>query len=165
MPLALQLGLMRRLWWAAAAVFGVAALACLGFFRDPERTPPDAPGAVLAPADGRVVTVEKSAHEKRFLQAPAVRVGIFMSPLDVHVNRVPVAGQVTGTSKLCPVISFGCGKPSRNKRVGATSARIPSSQRNFARLGEARQVRVAAADDAAFARAAGSLLERSPVPA
>ncbi|MFZ1058905.1 MAG: phosphatidylserine decarboxylase, partial [Candidatus Rokuibacteriota bacterium] len=67
------------------------ALASLGFFRDPERTPPEVPGAVLAPADGRV-------REIREVRDPfvgeAVRVSIFLSPLDVHVNRSPLAGLV-----------------------------------------------------------------------
>ena len=78
-------------WWWAAAVLGGAALASLGFFRDPERTPPEVPGAVLAPADGRV-------REIREVRDPfvgeAVRVSIFLSPLDVHVNRSPLAGLV-----------------------------------------------------------------------
>jgi len=78
-------------WWAAAAVFGVAALACLGFFRDPERTPPDAPGAVLAPADGRVMAVVEVADP---WVGQALRISIFLSPLDVHVNRSPIAGLV-----------------------------------------------------------------------
>jgi phosphatidylserine decarboxylase len=78
-------------WWAAAAVFGVAALACLGFFRDPERTPPDMPGAVLAPADGRVMAVVEATDP---WVGQAVRVSIFLSPLDVHVNRSPIAGLV-----------------------------------------------------------------------
>jgi phosphatidylserine decarboxylase len=78
-------------WGIAAAVFGVAALACLGFFRDPERTVPDLPGAVLAPADGRVMVIAESVDP---WVGPATRVSIFLSPLDVHVNRAPIGGLV-----------------------------------------------------------------------
>ena len=78
-------------WWAAATVFAAAALACLGFFRDPERTPPDLPGAVLAPADGRVMAIAEVSDP---WVGRAVRVSIFLSPLDVHVNRAPVGGLV-----------------------------------------------------------------------
>ncbi|HKA61562.1 MAG TPA: phosphatidylserine decarboxylase family protein [Methylomirabilota bacterium] len=92
LPLAMAACIMGWMgWWAAAAVFGVAALACLGFFRDPERTPPDVPGAVLAPADGRVVAVVEATDP---WVGQAVRVSIFLSPLDVHVNRSPIAGLV-----------------------------------------------------------------------
>ena len=72
-------------------IFGVAALACLGFFRDPDRTPPEVPGAVLAPADGRVMAVVEATDP---WVGQAVRVSIFLSPLDVHVNRSPIAGLV-----------------------------------------------------------------------
>ena len=78
-------------WWAAAAVFAAAACACLGFFRDPERTPPDLPGALVAPADGRVMAI--AAVDDAWV-GPAVRMSIFLSPLDVHVNRAPAGGLV-----------------------------------------------------------------------
>jgi phosphatidylserine decarboxylase len=78
-------------WWPAAAVFAALTLAFLGFFRDPERTPPDVPGAVLAPADGKVMTITPVDD---VWVGPAVRVSIFLSPLDVHVNRAPVTGLV-----------------------------------------------------------------------
>ncbi|HSL50915.1 MAG TPA: phosphatidylserine decarboxylase [Candidatus Deferrimicrobiaceae bacterium] len=78
-------------WGGAAAVFGVVALAFLGFFRDPDRTAPDLPGAVLAPADGRVMVITEVVDP---WVGPAVRVSIFLSPLDVHVNRAPIGGLV-----------------------------------------------------------------------
>jgi phosphatidylserine decarboxylase len=78
-------------WWLVAALCAVAALACLGFFRDPERRPPDIPGALVAPADGRVMGVVEV--DDAWVGA-AVRMSIFLSPLDVHVNRAPVAGLV-----------------------------------------------------------------------
>lgn len=65
------------------------------FFRDPERDAPEDERLIVAPADGRVVTVERNFQDTRFLSAPVTRIGIFMSPLNVHVNRAPVAGQVT----------------------------------------------------------------------
>ncbi|MEZ5320390.1 MAG: phosphatidylserine decarboxylase [Vicinamibacterales bacterium] len=64
------------------------------FFRDPERSPPADPGAVLAPADGRVM----HAGPARAGEAPDgdwLQVTIFLSVLDVHINRTPVAGTVT----------------------------------------------------------------------
>ena len=64
------------------------------FFRDPERTsPPDSELLILAPADGKVVEIEQE-HEPLFIQGPAWRVSIFLSVLNVHVNRVPISGIV-----------------------------------------------------------------------
>jgi phosphatidylserine decarboxylase len=78
-------------WWWAAMPLTLFALACLGFFRDPERTPPAVTGAILAPADGRVMGVVEVDDG---WVGRAVRVSIFLSPLDVHVNRSPVASLV-----------------------------------------------------------------------
>ncbi len=77
-----------------AVVPALLAVAALLFFRDPERKPEGDDASILAPADGRVVAVEDlplghplSAEAKR-------RIAIFMSPLDVHVNRSPIAAEV-----------------------------------------------------------------------
>ncbi len=74
----------------------IFTLSCLVFFRDPERVPPARPGLVLAPADGRVVAVDRAPPpaELGLGPAPRPRVGIFLSVLDVHVNRVPADGTV-----------------------------------------------------------------------
>jgi len=65
----------------------------LNFFRDPERTAPGGDDLVIAPADGKVISVGK-VFEPAWINGEALRVCIFMSPLDVHVNRFPVSGRV-----------------------------------------------------------------------
>lgn len=76
-----------------ALVLGLLfALAVLLFFRDPVRVVPDRTGAVIAPADGKVVAVKVGAKPHRFDDQATTQISIFMSPLDVHINRVPVAG-------------------------------------------------------------------------
>jgi phosphatidylserine decarboxylase len=76
------------------AVVGVGF--CFYFFRDPERTPPAGDRLIVSPADGRVLAVVQE-REERVLHAPTTRISIFMSPLDVHVNRNPVSGTVEAT--------------------------------------------------------------------
>jgi phosphatidylserine decarboxylase len=66
------------------AVVGVVLLVfTLNFFRDPDRQPPDDPGAIVSPADGKII------------RADGARLSIFMNVFDVHVCRSPVAGRVT----------------------------------------------------------------------
>jgi phosphatidylserine decarboxylase len=78
-----------------ALPFAAASMASLGFFRDPEREVPVLTRAVLSPADGRVTDVADALDP---FVGPSVRVSIFLSPLDVHVNRAPLAGLVVGTT-------------------------------------------------------------------
>ena len=66
----------------------------LQFFRDPTVETPEDEQAVYAPADGKVVVIEKT-EEAEYLGETRTQVSIFMSPLNVHVNRSPVAGQVS----------------------------------------------------------------------
>lgn len=65
----------------------------INFFRDPERIPPSAKNVIVSPADGEIVII-KDVFEKRFLNSDAIQVSIFMSPLDVHVNRIPIDGTI-----------------------------------------------------------------------
>lgn len=91
LPAVLLFALGRPAWGAALAVVSIALLL---FFRDPERLSPRDRDAVLSPADGRVVV----AGSPEPGVAPAgdwQQVSIFLSPLDVHVNRMPVSGRIT----------------------------------------------------------------------
>lgn len=83
-------------WWLVALGL-LFTLFCFYFFRDPERVPPGRTGAILAPADGRVVSVAAVVPppELGLGPAPRWRVAIFLSVLDVHVNRMPADGTVT----------------------------------------------------------------------
>ncbi|MBI1807888.1 MAG: phosphatidylserine decarboxylase family protein [Ignavibacteria bacterium] len=65
----------------------------LNFFRDPDRVPPHEKTIVVSPADGKVVQI-KELFEGEYLKSDAVQVSIFMSPLNVHVNRLPMSGTV-----------------------------------------------------------------------
>lgn len=76
-------------WWALVPL--LVTLGLLSFYRDPPRTVPKRPDAVLAPADGRIVRLESGRSERG---EPVLVITIFLSVLDVHVNRSPCAGRV-----------------------------------------------------------------------
>ena len=79
---------------SAVYILGAALLIfTLNFFRDPDRFSPKREDAVISPADGVVLLVKK-VEEPRFIQGPATQISIFMSPLNVHVNRIPIDGKV-----------------------------------------------------------------------
>jgi phosphatidylserine decarboxylase len=63
------------------------------FFRNPKRSTPNDPKAIIAPADGKVVVIEE-VYEPEFLKTNCRQISIFMSPLNVHVNRNPIGGTV-----------------------------------------------------------------------
>jgi phosphatidylserine decarboxylase len=80
--------------WRWLAIMPAALLVqILYFFRDPSRMIPDGPGDIVSPADGTVVEVTTLEYYD-FIGGPAVRIGIFLSIFNVHINRAPVAARV-----------------------------------------------------------------------
>jgi len=73
-------------YWYVSAVLFIVALFMAFFFRHPRRVPPSDPDVVVSPADGRVTRIEP--------QSPGTVISIFLSPLDVHINRSPIPGKI-----------------------------------------------------------------------
>jgi phosphatidylserine decarboxylase len=82
--------------WLMYIIYPLLIALCgliLYFFRDPDRCPPNGENLVLSPADGKVVLIQ-SADENEYIKGPVTQISIFLSPLDVHVNRNPVSGDL-----------------------------------------------------------------------
>ncbi len=93
-PLVPAVGLAAFGWFVWSAAFALLAVAMALFFRDPDRLAPASTALVVSPADGRVMVAGAPSPGA----APAgewTQLSIFLSPLDVHVNRIPVSGTVT----------------------------------------------------------------------
>jgi phosphatidylserine decarboxylase len=78
--------------WVLAALAWLAVLFIVQFFRDPPRAVPSQPNAVLSPADGRIVRVERTRDP--YLERDALKISVFMNVFNVHSNRSPVDGRV-----------------------------------------------------------------------
>jgi len=81
-------------WWVPALILGLATAFTAFFFRDPERHAPDVPDAVLSPADGTILKIEHVEGTDIFPGSPALKISIFMSVFNVHVNRIPLNGVI-----------------------------------------------------------------------
>ena len=79
-------------WWLAALPVWLIVVFIVQFFRDPPRVVPSQPNAVLSPADGRIVVVEKARDP--YLDRDALKISVFMNVFNVHSNRSPVDGTV-----------------------------------------------------------------------
>jgi phosphatidylserine decarboxylase len=82
-------------FWPVALLFGMLSAFMAFFFRDPKRQPPVDKDVVVAPADGRVTRVKQIDEGS---PRSATLISIFLSPLDVHINRAPIAGRITDVS-------------------------------------------------------------------
>lgn len=81
------------LWWPLAVLLGIVAIWVIAFFRDPIRPGPRGSRYIVAAAEGHVVHVIET-DEPMYVKERAVRISIFLSVFDVHVNRYPVDGTV-----------------------------------------------------------------------
>lgn len=81
------------IWLWIVPFASIVTIFMVYFFRDPERVIPWEKDVFVAPADGKVIMIEK-VKEDRYLNGEAIEISIFMSPLDVHVNRSPCDGKV-----------------------------------------------------------------------
>jgi len=75
------------------AALGILSFLTIYFFRDPDRNTPDDDSLIISPADGKVVLI-KDVEEAEYMNQPVTQISIFLSPLNVHVNRVPFSGTV-----------------------------------------------------------------------
>jgi phosphatidylserine decarboxylase len=91
-PLVLGVAAFLGHWVVIGVILVALALFIFYFFRDPERVIPTEPGAVVSPADGRIVVVSDEPNNGK----PGKRVSIFLAIWNVHVNRSPEAGTITG---------------------------------------------------------------------
>ena len=91
---AVAVGLSAAGLWLPAALAWLATAFVVQFFRDPPRVVPPEPDAVLAPADGRIVSVGRARDP--YLQRDALKISVFMNVFNVHSNRSPVDGTVVG---------------------------------------------------------------------
>ncbi len=80
-------------WAWLIGSLGAFFIILLAFFRDPHREIPQGKGLLLAPADGKITDITE-LDTAEFIDGPALRIGIFLSVLDVHINRSPCAGTV-----------------------------------------------------------------------
>ena len=80
-------------WSLLGSLLAVLTVAVAAFFRDPDRVVPAGDNLIVSPADGKVVSIAPASAGGMF-DGAATRISIFLSPLDVHINRVPVAGKI-----------------------------------------------------------------------
>jgi phosphatidylserine decarboxylase len=128
------------------------------FFRDPERQIPAGDGLVVAPADGRISDIGV-CDEPRFLKARALRIGIFLSVFDVHVNRAPVAGRVAyrdyRQGRFLNALRFeDCSRENECSAVGLETDAVPGGRVLV------RQIAGALAQRIVCACGQGTVLER-----
>jgi len=161
-----------KLWLVPALAAAPVAL----FFRDPQRDVPEDPRAVVAASDGKVLGVERM-HDKRFGDMEFLRVAVFLSVLDVHVNRAPVAGKVVDyfvedggyAAAMKPEaarpdrLAAGQGRAVRADPVRLAHRRVPAGRQGHAGRGAGRPGR-RRPDGHRHLELTGTNLSRSELP-
>jgi len=116
-------------WTFIAALTLIATLLVINFFRDPQRVTPKVPQAIVAPADGQIIFAGR-AYEDRFLKEETLKISIFMSIFNVHVNRIPCSGEVeTIHYKKGTFFAANLDKASQNNEHNAIVLRISGGKK------------------------------------
>lgn len=120
--LLIEIPVVRYVLFALAAILLVFTL---NFFRDPERISPTDKNVIVTPADGKVLLI-KDVEEPSFIKGKAKQISVFMSPLNVHVNRIPVDGTIA-FARMIPgkfLVAFDDKASSENERseIGVNSS-------------------------------------------
>ncbi len=130
-PLLAVTGTLAMSYWYLAPLPGALLGLVLYFFRDPPRRVPQSAGLLIAPADGKVVEIAH-VNDDPFVGAPAVRIAIFLSLLNVHVNRAPCAARVTrliyARGRFISALNPECALKNENMWIGLED-RSPSRRR------------------------------------
>ena len=102
-------------YWPLALPVAVVLGLIVYFFRDPPRRIPQEPGLMVSPADGKVVEILELPHDE-FIGGPAVRIGLFLSIFNVHLNRVPCDTRVLSLRYSPGKFLMHCGPKSARER-------------------------------------------------
>jgi len=107
-----------------SAVFALLTLFTTFFFRDPDRTCQVEPNLLVAPADGKIVDISEVPHHP-FVGGPAIKISIFLSVIDVHVNRIPATGVIDyvkyNPGKFFPAYEEKASELNEQTEIGMTS--------------------------------------------
>ncbi len=124
-------------WWIPAVLWLPVAIWLIAFFRDPVRTGPRGDAVIVAPADGKVVSIIPM-HEPDVIGGQAMRISIFMNVFNVHVNRYPVTGTISfrryRKGKFFNAADDKAALENEQSDVGITSARGKVLARQIAGL-------------------------------
>jgi len=124
-------------WWIGAALWLLIAAWVIAFFRDPVRSGERGDDVIIAPADGKVVSIIPM-HEADVIGGPALRVSIFMNVFNVHVNCYPVSGTITfrryRKGSFVNAAAEKAALENEQSDVGITSPRGPVLARQIAGL-------------------------------
>jgi phosphatidylserine decarboxylase len=117
--------------WVLVAGWGIFALFTLYFFRDPNPVVPAEKGLILSPGNGKVDVIDETT-ETEFMGGPCQRISMFLSPVDVHVQRAPVSGRI-GLVKATPgkflsAMRADCGLHNENVLIGIESREVPGEK-------------------------------------
>ncbi len=127
LALAVALVLTYLHWWIAAVPVWLVAVFIVQFFRDPPREIPQQANAVLCPADGRVLKVERGRDP--FLNRQALKISVFMNVFNVHSNRSPVDGTIVEAwYHVGGFVNASLDKASEDNERNALHLRTPSGQ-------------------------------------